>query len=116
MIFFIGSDFAFGYTSLTGTYATGGWTETGWNIAMLFFALAALRQMYQRPASALTRRWMATMYRLPQWLPIIAVALAYGLVSYVVIVNDSRAAEWLLTGALLRTFRRQPADRLPRFC
>ena len=60
MIFFVGCDFAFGYTSLTGTYTTGGWTDAGWNVAQLFFALAALRQMYQRPASALARRWIDT--------------------------------------------------------
>ena len=56
MIFFVGSDFAFGYTSLTGTYTAGGWTDAGWNVAQLFFTLAALRQMYHSPVSAPARQ------------------------------------------------------------
>src|SRR6266487_3779802 len=51
MLFFVGGDFAFGYTSLIGTYAVGHWTDASWNVAQLFFGLAALRQMVQSPAS-----------------------------------------------------------------
>jgi PAS domain S-box-containing protein len=103
MIFFVGGDFAFGYTSLTGTYTVGGWTDASWNVAQLFFALAALRKMYHSPASAAPREWMARLNRPGRRLPAMAVALGYGLVFYVVITNYSRAAEWLMAGALLLT-------------
>ena len=51
MLFFVGADFAFSYTSLTGTYTIGGWTDASWNVAQLFFGLAALRKVYRGPAS-----------------------------------------------------------------
>jgi PAS domain S-box-containing protein len=103
MIFFISSDFAFGYTSLTGTYTPGGWTDAGWNVAQLFFVLAALRQISPDPASAMAQRRTILLKRFVRGLPYIAVALGYGLVFYVVIVNDGQAAEWLMAGALSLT-------------
>ena len=104
MIFFIGSDFAFGYTSLTGTYTTGGWTDAGWNIAQLFFALAALRQMYHGPVPATAGAWMTTLDRPVRLLPLVAVLLGYGLVFYVGIVS--------LAGSGVVAGRRAFADRL----
>ena len=103
MIFFIGSDFAFGYTSLTGTYAVGGWTDAGWNVAQLFFVLAALRQMHHSSASAAPRAWITALDRPVRVLPLVAVLLGYGLVFYVGIVSLGQAAVWLLVGALLLT-------------
>lgn len=103
MVFFLGGDFAFGYTSLTGTYSPGGWTDTSWNVAQLFFALAALRQMYHSPASSFTRRWVILKNKFTPWLPLLAISLSYGLVFYVTFVNYSREAEWLMAGALLLT-------------
>lgn len=103
MLFFVGGDFAFGYTSLTGTYVVGAWTDASWNVAQLFFALAALRQLYHSPASVTLHKWLTRLNRLEWWLPPISVALGYGLVLYVLIANYSRAAEWLMAGALLLT-------------
>jgi PAS domain S-box-containing protein len=103
MIFFLGGDFAFGYTSLTGTYAVGGWTDASWNVAQLFFALAALRKLQHGPGSTAPRMWMSGLNRLARWFPPLAVGLGYGLVFYVLIANYSPAAQWLMAGALLLT-------------
>lgn len=103
MAIFLGSDFAFGYGSLVGTYQVGGWTDAGWNIAQLFFALAALRQSYHNPASSASERWTTLLRRFVQGLPFIAIALGYGLVLYVVVANFGQIALWLLAGAMLLT-------------
>jgi PAS domain S-box-containing protein len=103
MIFFISADFAFGDGSLTGTYSPGGWTDAGWNVAQLFFALAALRQMYHDPASAMTQRRTIVLKRFVRAFPFIAIVLGYGLVLYVVVANFDQVALWLLAGALLLT-------------
>jgi PAS domain S-box-containing protein len=103
MMFFVSGDFSFGYTSLTGTYTIGGWTDTAWNVAQLFFVLAALRQMYHGPASAAPHGRPARLGKPGRWLSLVAVALGYGLALYVVIVNSAPATEWLMAGALLLT-------------
>src|SRR6266542_5105260 len=33
MLFFVGGDITFGYTSLIGTYTPGNWTDASWNVA-----------------------------------------------------------------------------------
>ena len=103
MLFFIGSDFAFGYTSLTGTYTVGGWTDAGWNVAQLFFLLAALRQLYRGTAPATAGARTTTLDKPVRVLPLLAVLLGYGLVFYVGVVSLGPAAVWLLVGALLLT-------------
>ena len=103
MLFFVGGDFAFGYTSLIGTYTTGNWTDASWNVAALFFGLAALHKIYRGPASTFTQGLTTLRTRFTAFLPPSAVALGYGLVFYVVTVNDGWAAEWLMAGALLLT-------------
>jgi PAS domain S-box-containing protein len=103
MLFFVGGDFGFGYGSLTGTYTSGGWTDASWNVAQLFFALAALRKMAHIPASAALQVRLARLNRTGRWLPPIAVALGYALVFYAVSLNDIQTAIWLIDGALLLT-------------
>jgi PAS domain S-box-containing protein len=103
MLFFVGGDFAFGYSSLTATYTPGGWTDASWNVAQLFFALAALRKMAHNPLSDAARGRLTSLHRFGRWLSPIAVALGYALVFYVVIAKYSRVAEWLMAGALLLT-------------
>ncbi len=103
MLFFVGGDFAFGYTSLTGTYTVGGWTDASWNVAQLFFALAALRKLVPSPVSNFMQWWITLRERILHWLPSIAVALSYGLAFYVVLVNHSQTAEWLMVGTLSLT-------------
>ena len=103
MIFFVGSDFAFGYTSLTGTYTVGGWTDAGWNVAQLFFTLAALRQMHHSPVSATSDRWMTILDRPVRVLPLLAVALGYGLVFYVGDCEHRTRSAVVAVAALLLT-------------
>jgi PAS domain S-box-containing protein len=103
MLFFVGGDITFGYTSLIGTYTPGNWTDASWNVAALFFGLAALRKIYYGSISSPTKGLGTLRSRLTAWLPPVAVALGYGLVFFVVIVNDGWAAEWLMGGALLLT-------------
>ncbi len=103
MFFFVGGDLAFGYTSLIGTYSPGNWTDASWNVAQLFFGLAALRKVYRDPASEGAPSLTTLRDRLIAWLPPVAVALGYALAVYVVIRNDSRATQWLMASALLLT-------------
>ena len=103
MLFFVGADFAFSYTSLTGTYTIGGWTDASWNVAQLFFGLAALRKVYRGPASEGTPGLTTLRDRLIAWLPPTAVALGYALVFYVVIIQRGSTAEWLIYASLLLT-------------
>ena len=103
MLFFVGGDFAFGYTSLIGTYTSGNWTDASWNVAALFFGLAALRKIYRGPASDLAQSLTSLRSRFTAWLPPIAVALGYALVFYAVIMNNGLSAGWLIYGALLLT-------------
>jgi PAS domain S-box-containing protein len=103
MLFFVGGDFAFSYTSLIGSYTPGNWTDASWNMAQLFFGLAALRKVYYGSISSPTKGLSAVRDRFTVWLPPAAVALGYGLVFYVVFMNDGWSAEWLMAGALLLT-------------
>jgi PAS domain S-box-containing protein len=99
MFFFVVGDIAFGYTSLIGTYSPGNWTDAYWNVAQLFFALAALHNLQARSSFDLTRLWKKVI----AWLPFIAIALGYGLVLYIVFLNEGRDGTWLMGGALLLT-------------
>jgi PAS domain S-box-containing protein len=103
MLFFVGGDFAFGYSSLTGTYASGGWTDASWNVAQLFFALAALRQMHHGTALATEHRGLSLLARLAYLLPLAATIFSYGLVIYLTLTNFTQAAEWLFAAAVLLT-------------
>src|SRR5574341_1188452 len=102
-LFFLASDFAFGYTSLAGTYMVGGWVDVGWNISQLFFVLAALRQLYHVNAQATKRREVSLLDRLAYVLPFAAPIFSYGLVLYVALTNFSQAAEWLFVAAAFLT-------------
>ncbi|HEX9839547.1 MAG TPA: PAS domain S-box protein [Anaerolineales bacterium] len=101
--FFLASDFAFGYTSLAGTYKVGSWVDVGWNIAQLFFVLAALRQMHRGTVLAAKHTGVSLLDRLAYLLPFAATIFSYGLVLYVALTNFSATAEWLMAGALLLT-------------
>jgi PAS domain S-box-containing protein len=103
MGFYILSDIAFGYTNLAGTYVPGGWIDAGWNVAQLFFVLAALRQTQPASAPATKPSMVRLLDTLAKTLPPLAVLLSYGLVLYVLTVNYSSAAGWLLIGSLLMT-------------
>ena len=103
MLFFVGGDLAFGYTSLIGTYTPGNWTDASWNVAALFFGLAALRKIHYGSTSAPMKSLSTLRSNFTTWLPLAAVVLAFALVFYVVIANNVQAAVWLIAGALLLT-------------
>ena len=101
--FFLASDFAFGYTSLAGTYRVGSWVDVGWNIAQLFFVLAAFRQLHQGAVPAAKHRGVNVLDRLAYLLPFAAAILSYGLVLYVTLTNFGPAAERLFITAVFLT-------------
>ena len=101
MIFFVGSDFVFGYTSLTGSYVVGGWTDASWNVAQVCFALAALRKLYHGPVSAGSRLLGLWFNRLGRWLPPVSLVLGYGLLGYTLLADYSQLTGWLMAAALL---------------
>jgi PAS domain S-box-containing protein len=101
IVVFLASDFAFGYTSLIGSYTVGGWTDAGWNIAQLFFMLAALSQMQPRSVTMTESRRMPILQTLMNVLPLITVLLSFGFVFYLIAVNFSNTAGWLLIGSVV---------------
>ncbi|HEY3474213.1 MAG TPA: PAS domain S-box protein [Anaerolineales bacterium] len=101
MIVFLAADFAFGYTSLQGTYVVGGWTDVGWNIAGLFFLLAALCQLQLKSDTPLKPGWLRPLDLLMKVLPLLAVILGFACVFYLIAMDFSRAAGWLLVGSIL---------------
>jgi PAS domain S-box-containing protein len=101
MIIFVAADFGFSYTSLTGTYVGGGWMDLGWNIAQLFFILAALRQLQPGPARyAWPRRLTPSKGKLIK-VPYLTVFLSYALVFYVAIIDYSQETEWFFFAGIL---------------
>ncbi|GIK38702.1 MAG: hypothetical protein BroJett011_25350 [Chloroflexota bacterium] len=104
IILFVAADMVFLYTSLNGTYETGGWVDSGWVIASAFFIWAALRQLYVSPASAPASKLASTLDRFTKFLPFLAVGFGYGLVLYLTLVDFSAAdAVWLFIGAVALT-------------
>jgi GAF domain-containing protein/HAMP domain-containing protein len=104
MIVYMISDVTFGYTSLTGTYATGSWIDTGWVIANAFFIWAALRQMYVSPFPSLEPKPVSSVDQFTRIFPFMAVGLGYGLMLYVTLVDFNGADTiWLFAGAVLLT-------------
>ena len=102
LICFIGSDLAFAYTSLQGTYSSGSWVDAGWALSYLFLELAALRQPYQAP-SVEASPWGHRLDQFVRWALSGVVVLALGLVVYLGLVNGFGGAElsWLTVGVLL---------------
>ena len=102
LLCFIGSDLAFAYTGLQGTYASGSWVDAGWTIAYLFLELAALRQLYHAPMTG-DSRW-SRIDQIGRWVLSGMVILALGLVVYLGLVNGffwGTELSWLTVGALL---------------
>ena len=98
-------DLAYAYTSLNGTYVSGGWMDVTWIIAYWFFALAAVRQEYDTASSpgGLSARIFA---RSSLVLPLLAIGLGYGLLILVARTGFSgnNAVQGLFVGAGLLTF------------
>lgn len=99
---FVGSDLAFAYTSLLGTYSTGSMLDAGWVVAFFFFALAALRQLYKAPIAD-DPLWFRRMDQIGRWILWGMVVLALGVVVYLGLVTGFEGAElpWYSIGTFL---------------
>jgi len=100
----VAGDLAYAYTSLEGTYVSGGWMDISWIIAYWFFALAAVRQEYMKEsrlanlsAQVITQSTLA--------LPLAAIALGYGMLIVVARsgFSGNTAAQGVFIGAGLLT-------------
>ena len=74
----VAGDLAYAYTSLQGTYVSGGWMDISWIVAYWFFALAAVRQEY-RKVSRLAELSAEVITRSTLSLPLAAIGLGYGM-------------------------------------
>ena len=74
----VAGDLAYAYTSLQGTYVSGGWMDISWIVAYWFFALAAVRQEY-RKESRLAELSATVITRSTFSLPLAAIGLGYGM-------------------------------------
>jgi len=101
MLFFVGSDVAFAYTGLAGTYTTGNWIDIGWSLAFLFFLYAALRQAHRSPAEAMDSGWMRTLDRLAAALPNLVVLIGSLAALGVAAANFNIRSIWLIAGVTL---------------
>jgi len=74
----VAGDLAYAYTSLQGTYVSGGWMDLSWILAYWFFAIAAIRQAYQKesPHTGLSAQVFA---RSSLVLPLAAIGFGYGM-------------------------------------
>lgn len=115
MLFFVGADVVFAYTSLADTYVTGTWLDTGWSFAFLFFIFAALRQMYRVPASSPDSAWVVALERFLHRLSDVVALLGSLLTLALLSINFDSRAGWLLTGTgltflllIARQFRGYP--------
>ncbi len=100
----VAGDLSYAYTSLNGTYVSGGWMDISWILAYWFFALAAVRQQYiteSRP-DGLSARVFA---RSSLALPLLAIVLGYGMLIDVARTGFSgnSAVQGILVGAGLLT-------------
>lgn len=104
LVNFVASDLAYAYTRLAGVYAAGDWVDIGWIAAYLFFLLAALRQPFLERGSR-TERWSAgVLKRLALFLPLVAIAVGYGLVLVIELTRmptDERVLGLFASAALL---------------
>jgi GAF domain-containing protein/HAMP domain-containing protein len=100
-LFFVSGDIVFGYTSLAGTYVTGGLIDTFWSFAFLFFLFAALRQVYRSPADSPDLRFMKILDGIARLLPSVATTLG-GIVAVIVVATNFNARSgWLIAEVIL---------------
>ena len=101
----VAGDLAYAYTSLNGTYVSGGWMDLSWILAYWFFALAAIRQEYvtESGRGSLSAKVFS---RASLILPLTAIALGYGMLIWVASSTSSAnsAVQGLFVGAGLLTF------------
>ncbi len=78
LIFNVAGDLAYAYTSLDGTYVSGGWMDVSWIIAYWFFGVAAIRQEYMNE-SRLAKLSAEMITQSTLVLPLAAIVLGYGM-------------------------------------
>jgi len=94
----VAGDLAYAFTSLDGTYVSGGWMDISWIVAYWFFALAAVRQEYMKEsrlanisAQVITQSTLA--------LPLVAIALGYGML--IVVARSGFAGNTAVQGVFM---------------
>lgn len=94
----VAGDLAYAYTSLEGTYVSGGWMDVSWIIAYFFFAVAAVRQEYQKESqqASLSAKVFA---RSSLILPLVAIALGYGML--ILVASSGFAGDTAVKGVFI---------------
>ncbi|MFT3893387.1 MAG: adenylate/guanylate cyclase domain-containing protein [Anaerolineales bacterium] len=94
----VAGDLAYAYTSLQGTYVSGGWMDVSWIIAYFFFALAAIRQGYKKE-SRLADLSAQVIAQSTLALPLAAIALGYGML--IVVARSGFAGNTAMQGVFV---------------
>jgi class 3 adenylate cyclase len=100
----VAGDLAYAYTSLEGTYVSGGWMDLSWILAYWFFALAAIRQGYQKESQRVSLS-AQVFARSSLILPLAAIGFGYGMLIMVASSGSSSnsAMQGVFIGAGLLT-------------
>jgi len=104
LILNVAGDLSYAYQSLQETYTSGGWMDLSWILAYGFFALAAVRQAYQKGSArrSISARVFA---RSSAALPLVSIALGYGM--FILVARSgfsaNSAVQGLFAGAGLLT-------------
>ena len=99
LIFFVGADIIYAYTSLLGTYETGSWIDLGWILAQLFFLLAGMRQAYRSTSLPIESPWDIVLDKFFRALPGISVGMGGVVTVFVIAIDFDPKAGLLLSGA-----------------
>jgi class 3 adenylate cyclase len=98
LILNVAGNLAYAYTSLQGTYVSGGWMDVSWILAYWFFALAAVRQEY--PESSRAGGLSAKVFaRSSLILPLASIALGYGML--IVVAGSGFAGNTAMQGVFV---------------
>lgn len=98
LILNVAGNLAYAYTSLQGTYVSGGWMDVSWILAYWFFALAAIRQ--ESPTPSRVGGLSAVVFaRSSLILPLAAIALGYGML--IVVAGSGFAGNTAMQGVFV---------------
>jgi class 3 adenylate cyclase len=94
----VAGDLAYAYTSLQGTYVSGGWMDISWILAYWFFALAAARQKYTKSSSSKSLS-AQVLSRSSFALPLVAIGVGYGML--ILVARTGFAADSAVQGLFI---------------
>jgi len=98
LILNVAGDLAYAYTSLQGTYVSGGWMDISWILAYWFFALAAVRQKYTKGSAS--RSLSAQVFSRSSFaLPLVAIGFGYGML--ILVARTGFAADSAVQGLFI---------------